>query len=105
LNIRAANSFLMLSLVDNGAIEEFVASNEKVRLRLKQLQMLQRQINVGAFGSGDPIHNYICPINRSLMMDPVTAEDGRNYDRRNIEMWIASRQDASGNGVISPISR
>ena len=81
-----------------------MAGNEEVKRCIQQLQILQRQINVGAFGSGNAIHNYICPINRSLMMDPVTAEDGHNYDRRNIEMWIACRQDA-GDAAISPVSR
>lgn len=100
-----ACSLLTPALFGSGAIEEFVAGNEEVRLRIERLRMLQRQINISAFGPQHPIHNYICPINRSLMMDPVTADDGRNYDRRNIEMWIASRQDVGGNGVISPISR
>ena len=81
--------------------------NEAVRAQLERLQNarheLQRQINFGTITPADPIYRYIDPINRSIMVDPVTAEDGKDYERRNIEMWIASQTD--GEPLVSPVTR
>lgn len=33
----------------------------------------------------------ICPINREFPLDPVTAEDGRVYERAAIETWLRKR--------------
>ena len=32
---------------------------------------------------------FVCPITQELPLDPVTAEDGRSYERANIERWLA----------------
>ena len=37
----------------------------------------------------DTAEELICPITTELPVDPVTAEDGRVYERRAIEDWIA----------------
>jgi hypothetical protein len=34
------------------------------------------------------MQRYICWISLSIMFDPVTAADGRVYERTHIEMWI-----------------
>jgi len=47
------------------------------------------------------------------MVDPVTAEDGNNYERRNIEMWIAGQTQTRHEGagaapapaLVSPVTR
>ena len=81
--------------------------NEEVRAQLERLQNarheLQRQINFGTITPADPIYRYIDPINRSIMVDPVTAEDGKDYERRNIELWIAGQTD--GEPLVSPVTR
>lgn len=46
----------------------------------------------------EPPSEYICPISRDLMNDPVVAEDGFTYDRLYIESWL---QDNSS----SPMNR
>ena len=84
------------------AIEEWLVSNEGVRNQLARLQHarqeLQRQINFGIITPTDPIYKYIDPISRTIMADPVTAEDGHNYDRRNIELFLE-------NEAVSPVTR
>ncbi|KAL6760492.1 ankyrin repeat-containing domain protein [Haematococcus lacustris] len=35
-----------------------------------------------------PPQHFICPITNELMCDPVTAADGRNYEREAIALWL-----------------
>ena len=44
---------------------------------------------------------WVCPITQELPLDPVTAEDGRVYERRSIEEWFSTRPEAR---VKSPIT-
>jgi TPR repeat protein len=44
---------------------------------------------------------FLCPITRELPFDPVTAEDGRVYERSALEKWFAKK--AAGE-VRSPIT-
>jgi len=37
----------------------------------------------------ETISEFICPITQELPLDPVTAEDGRVYEREAIEAWLA----------------
>ena len=80
-------------------------ANQDVRDQIEQLrsarQELQRQVDMGHIKPDDPIQRYVDPIGRSIMVDPVTAEDGMVYERRNIELWIAG---ATGN-LESPLTR
>lgn len=48
----------------------------------------------------DVAEEYVCPITRELPVDPVTAEDGRIYERSAIEECIESR----GDDLKSPIT-
>ena len=43
-------------------------------------------------------YNYICPIIRSIMTDPVIAPDGHTYERCAIEAWLRINP-------ISPLTR
>ena len=45
----------------------------------------------------------VCPITQELPVDPVIASDGRVYDRKAVEDWIASRQ-SKGEPLKSPIN-
>ena len=87
-----------------GAIEEFLQQNVEVQARIEQLQRqrrgAQRQASAGISG----LEKYICAIGHSIMVDPVTAADGMNYERWNIEMWIANRESRN-KPVISPVTR
>ena len=44
---------------------------------------------------------YVCPITAELPLDPVTAEDGRCYERWAIEAWFARQPQAL---VKSPVT-
>ena len=41
---------------------------------------------------------FICPLSREIMSDPVTIDDNNNYERKAIMEWFES------NGSISPIN-
>jgi hypothetical protein len=32
--------------------------------------------------------DYLCPISKEVMTDPVVAADGQTYQRQNIEEWL-----------------
>ena len=49
----------------------------------------------------DGADELVCPITQELPVDPVTAEDGRVYERSAIEGWFASRPEDE---VKSPIT-
>ena len=44
---------------------------------------------------------YVCPITAELPIDPVTAEDGRFYERHAIEEWFSRQPEAQ---VKSPVT-
>ena len=33
-------------------------------------------------------HNFKCPISHEIMIEPVIAADGHNYEKENIELWF-----------------
>ena len=45
----------------------------------------------------------LCPITQELPTDPVTADDGRVYERSAIAKWFAERK-ASGKSATSPLT-
>jgi hypothetical protein len=50
--------------------------------------------------SADPPEEFLCPISRELMTEPVVASDGYTYDRRSIETWLK----CEGNNDRSPMT-
>ncbi len=46
---------------------------------------------------------WVCPITQELPLDPVTAEDGRVYERNAIESWMSELQ-STGRPLRSPIT-
>ena len=49
----------------------------------------------------DVAEEYVCPITAELPIDPVTAEDGRCYERCAIEAWFVRQPQAM---VKSPVT-
>ena len=49
----------------------------------------------------DVAEEYVCPITAELPIDPVTAEDGRFYERHAIEEWFSRQPQAQ---VKSPVT-
>ena len=52
-------------------------------------------------GAREVAEEYVCPITAELPIDPVTAEDGRCYERCAIEEWFARQPQAQ---VKSPVT-
>ena len=48
-------------------------------------------------------NEYVCPITQELPVDPVTAEDGRVYERSAIKAWLARPRPAD-QPVKSPVT-
>ena len=49
----------------------------------------------------EAVEEYVCPITAELPIDPVTAEDGRFYERHAIEEWFSRQPEAQ---VKSPMT-
>ena len=49
----------------------------------------------------DVAEEYVCPITAELPVDPVTAEDGRCYERHAIEEWFSRQPEPQ---VKSPVT-
>lgn len=69
------------------------------KLRLLEHPILQKK---ELLDSGVP-DEYLCPITREVMKDPVIATDGYTYERSAITAWINSGKDRSPmtNAVLS----
>ena len=57
--------------------------------RLKKLQASKFKKTVD-----DSASEFLCPITQELPIDPVTAEDGRVYERQAIETWLGKERAA-----------
>ena len=44
---------------------------------------------------------FVCPITQELPVDPVMAQDGRIYEKKAVEDWIASKR---GQPLKSPVT-
>ena len=42
--------------------------------------------------------DYLCPITKDLMVDPVIASDGHSYERSAIETWFAQATSSNATG-------
>ena len=51
--------------------------------------------------SDEVAEEYVCPITAELPVDPVTAEDGRCYERHAIEEWFSRQPEPQ---VRSPVT-
>ncbi|KAK5619748.1 hypothetical protein CRENBAI_008095 [Crenichthys baileyi] len=66
---------------------------ESVGLRSKLLRKVEELKN-DSVCSGIP-DEFLCPITRELMRDPVIAADGYSYEREAIESWINTKNRSS----------
>lgn len=66
---------------------------ESVGLRSKLLRKVD-ELKSASVCSGVP-DEFLCPITRELMKDPVIAADGYSYEREAIESWINTKNRSS----------
>ncbi|KAM9765174.1 WD repeat, SAM and U-box domain-containing protein 1 isoform 2-T6 [Menidia menidia] len=79
-----------------GLTKETLASElhiESVGLRGKLLRKVEELKN-DSLCAGIP-DEFLCPITRELMRDPVIAADGYSYEREAIESWINTKNRSS----------
>ncbi|XP_070694025.1 WD repeat, SAM and U-box domain-containing protein 1-like isoform X2 [Pempheris klunzingeri] len=66
---------------------------ESVGLRRRLLRKIEA-LKAEQSGSEAP-DEFLCPITRELMKDPVIAADGYSYERESIESWIRGKNKSS----------
>uniref|UniRef100_A0A3P9Q9J7 WD repeat, SAM and U-box domain-containing protein 1 n=1 Tax=Poecilia reticulata TaxID=8081 RepID=A0A3P9Q9J7_POERE len=66
---------------------------ESVGLRGKLLRKVE-ELKSDSMSSGVP-DEFLCPITRELMREPVIAADGYSYEREAIENWIHTKNRSS----------
>ncbi|XP_069328438.1 WD repeat, SAM and U-box domain-containing protein 1 isoform X5 [Eulemur rufifrons] len=68
---------------------------ESLGLRSKLLRKIEElRTKVKSLSSGIP-DEFVCPITRELMTDPVIASDGYSYEREAMENWISKKKRTS----------
>ncbi|NXA13228.1 WSDU1 protein, partial [Sapayoa aenigma] len=68
---------------------------ESLGLRSKVLQKIEELRMTMISGSVPVPDEFLCPITRELMKDPVIAADGYSYEREAMEHWISNRRRSS----------
>ncbi|XP_062383366.1 WD repeat, SAM and U-box domain-containing protein 1-like isoform X2 [Sardina pilchardus] len=66
---------------------------ESVGLRSKIIRKIE-ELKMESMCTGVP-DEYLCPITRELMKDPVIAADGYSYEHEAIESWIRTKNRSS----------
>jgi len=79
--------------------EESVA-NVSVKTTETDLSRRQKQLEHTILDVSD---EFICPLSKELMVDPVLAEDGNMYERQDLERYIISKAK-SGFALKSPVT-
>lgn len=77
------------------------------RVRLRSVAILERPhqrpvgkvIGENAFNRGD----FVCPLSKKQMIEPVIAADNHSYERSAIEQWIRSARD-NDEPIQSPVT-
>ncbi|XP_043432787.1 WD repeat, SAM and U-box domain-containing protein 1 isoform X5 [Prionailurus viverrinus] len=68
---------------------------ESLGLRSKVLRKIEElRTEVKTLSSGIP-DEFLCPITRELMKDPVIASDGYSYEKEAMENWISKKKRTS----------
>ncbi|XP_036599118.1 WD repeat, SAM and U-box domain-containing protein 1 isoform X1 [Trichosurus vulpecula] len=68
---------------------------ESLGLRSKVLRKVEElKVKVESLSSGIP-DEFLCPITRELMKEPVIASDGYSYEKEAIENWISKKKRTS----------
>uniref|UniRef100_H3DGE9 WD repeat, SAM and U-box domain-containing protein 1 n=1 Tax=Tetraodon nigroviridis TaxID=99883 RepID=H3DGE9_TETNG len=66
---------------------------ESLGLRSRLMRKIEA-LKAEESGSGVP-DEFLCPITRALMKDPVIAADGYSYERASIQSWLSGKNKTS----------
>ncbi|XP_050196340.1 WD repeat, SAM and U-box domain-containing protein 1 isoform X2 [Myiozetetes cayanensis] len=81
----------LLNLTKEGLANELKI--ESLGLRSKILQKIE-ELRMTTISVSVP-DEFLCPITRELMKDPVIAADGYSYEREAVEHWISNKRRSS----------
>merc|ERR1711964_248488 len=94
----------------NSAEEQFQENMQRA-IRLSEMECQKAQSdgkqtpdNTAGQCSGEIVDHpdeFLCPITRELMVDPVTLSDGHNYERSAITEWFAVGENTDD--IVSPL--
>ncbi|NWU15884.1 WSDU1 protein, partial [Cephalopterus ornatus] len=83
----------LLNLTKEGLANELKI--ESLGLRSKILRKIQ-ELRMTVVSVSVPVPDeFLCPITRDLMKDPVIAADGYSYEREAMEHWISNKRRSS----------
>ncbi|KAM4626734.1 WD repeat, SAM and U-box domain-containing protein 1 [Discoglossus pictus] len=68
---------------------------ESLGLRNKILRKIEDLKSKMKAASSNIPDEFLCPITREIMIDPVIASDGYSYERKAIESWISTQKRTS----------
>ncbi|XP_032142391.1 WD repeat, SAM and U-box domain-containing protein 1 isoform X9 [Sapajus apella] len=72
-----------------------MSTTESLGLRSKVLRKIEELRTRVKFLSSEIPDEFICPITRELMKDPVIASDGYSYEKEAMENWIRTKKRTS----------
>jgi len=75
-------------------------SNSSVKTTETDLSRRQKQLEHAILDVSD---EFICPLSKELMVDPVLAEDGNLYERQDLERFIIFKAKGGFN-LKSPVT-
>jgi len=78
-----------------------------VRGALAMLEIVReqrRQLVEAEEAVGSAVPDFRCPLGLQLMREPVMLEDGRSYEKANIERWF-HQQQLEEKPASSPVTR
>jgi hypothetical protein len=87
--------------------EQLEALERDVRGALAMLEIVReqrRQLLEAEEAVGSAVPDFRCPLGLQLMREPVMLEDGRSYEKANIERWF-HQQELEKKPASSPVTR
>ncbi len=87
--------------------EQIEALEGNVRCALAMVEIVREQrhqLLEAEEAVGSAVSDFRCPLGLQLMREPVMLEDGRSYEKANIEQWFR-QQELEEKPASSPVTR
>ncbi|KAF7235241.1 WD repeat, SAM and U-box domain-containing protein 1 [Varanus komodoensis] len=83
----------LLSLTKESLADDLKIESLGLRSKvLRKISELRTEMNSACVGIPD---EFLCPITRELMKEPVIAADGYSYEKQAMENWIVKKRHSS----------
>lgn len=73
-----------------GELAGLAKQAQDLQLQLTALQQVHENLRAAVTERGVP-EDFLCPITREMMIDPVVIADGHTYERNAIEEWLVRK--------------